>query len=42
MGKSERARRTKGGSYPLVWGDGSEVSVMEVVQLANEKVDVVR
>ena len=42
MRESKSARRTKGGSHPIVWGDRSEVSGMEIVQLANEKVDVVR
>ena len=42
MGKGESTRRTKGGGHPIVWGNGSEVPGMEVVQLANEKVDVVR
>ena len=42
MRESESARRTKGESHPIVWGDGSEVPGMEVVQLANEKVNVVR
>ena len=42
MGKGESTRRTKGGGHPIVWGDGSKVPGMEVVQLANEKVDVVR
>ena len=42
MGKSEGARRAKGRSHPIVWGDGSEVSGVEVVQLANKKVNVVR
>ena len=42
MREGESARRTKGRGHPIVWGDGSEVSGMEVVQLANEKIDVVR
>ena len=42
MGEGEGARRAKGRSHPIVWGDGSEVSGVEVVQLANKKVDVVR
>ena len=42
MGKGESTRGTKGRSHPIVWGDGSEVSSVEVVQLANKKVDVVR
>ena len=42
MRKGESARRTKGRGHPIVWGDGSEVSGMEVVQLTNEKIDVVR
>ena len=42
MRKGESARRAKGRGHSIVWGDGSEVSGVEVVQLANKKVDVVR
>ena len=42
MGKGESVRRAKGRGHPIVWGDGSEVSDVEVVQLANKKVDIVR
>ena len=35
-------RRAKGRGHPIVWGDGSKVSGVEVVQLANKKIDVVR
>ena len=42
MGKGKGVRRVKGRGHPIVWGDGSEVSNVEVVQLANKKVDVVR
>ena len=42
MREGESTRRAEGGSHPIVWGDGSEVSGVEVVQLANKKVDVVR
>ena len=42
MREGESARRAEGRSHPIVWGDGSEVSGVEVIQLANKKVDVVR
>ena len=42
MGKNESMRRTKRRGYPIVRGDRSEVSSVEIVQLPNEKVDVVR
>ena len=42
MGKGEGTRRAEGRGHPIVRGDGSEVLVVEVVQLTNKKVDVVR
>ena len=42
MGKSESARRTEGGSNSIVGGDRSEVMIMEIVELTNKKVNVVR
>ena len=42
MREGESARRAEGRSHLIVWGDGSEVPGVEVVQLANEKIDVVR
>ena len=42
MGKGEGARRAKGRGHPIIRGDRSEVSGVEVVQLANKKVNVVR
>ena len=42
MGKGEGARRAKRRGHPIVRGDRSKVSVVEVVQLTNKKVDVVR
>ena len=42
MGKGEGARRAKGRGHSVVRGDGSKALGVEVVQLANKKVDVVR
>ena len=42
MGKSESARRTKGRGDSIVRGDGPKIASVEVVELANEKVNVVR
>ena len=42
MGKGESARRSERGSHPIVGGDGSKVAGVEIVQLTNEKVNVVR
>ena len=42
MGKGESTRRAKRGSYLIVGSNGSEVAGMEIVQLTNEKVNVVR
>ena len=42
MRKGEGARRSKGRGHPIVGGDGSEVPGVKVVQLANEKINVVR
>ena len=40
--KSEGTRRAKRRSHPIVRGDGYKVSSVEVVQLPNKKVKVVR
>ena len=42
MGKSEGTRRAKRGGDSVVGSDGAEVPCMEIVQLPNEEVDVVR
>ena len=42
MRESESTRRAKRGSDSVVRGDGPKVASMEVVQLANKKIDVVR
>ena len=42
MGKRESSRRTKGRGHSVVWSDGPEVAGMEIVELTNKKVDVVR
>ena len=42
MRESESARRAKGGGDSIVGGDRSEVSSVEVVELTNEKINVVR
>ena len=42
MRESEGTRRAKGGSDLVVGSDGAEVPRMEIVQLPNEEVDVVR
>ena len=40
--ESEGTRRTKGGSDLIVGGDGTEIPSMEIVQLPNKEIDVVR
>ena len=42
MRKGEGVRRLKGRGHPIVGGDGSEVPGVEVVQLTNKKIDIVR
>ena len=42
MGKSESARRTERGGNLIVRSDRVEVSGMEVVELPNKEIDVVR
>ena len=42
MREGESARRAKGGSDSIVGGDRPKVASVEVVELANKKVDVVR
>ena len=42
MGESESTRGTKGRSDLVVGGDRAEVPGMEVIQLPNKKVDIVR
>ena len=42
MRESESTRRAKRGGDSIVGGDRPEVSSVEVVELANEKVNVVR
>ena len=42
MREGESARRTEGRSDPVVRGDGSEVTIMEIVELTNKKVNVIR
>ena len=42
MREGESTRRVKRGGNSIVRGDGPEVASMEVVELTNEKVNVVR
>ena len=42
MGKGEGTRRAKGRGDSVVRSDGPEVTSMEIVELTNEKVNVVR
>ena len=42
MGKGESTRRAKGGGDLIVRSDGPKVVSMEVVELTNEKVNIVR
>ena len=42
MGKGEGTRRAKGRGDSVVRGDGPKVVSMEVVELTNEKVNIVR
>ena len=42
MRERESARRTKGGGHSIVGSDRSEITGVEIVELANKKVDVVR
>ena len=42
MRKSKGTRRAKGGSDLIVGGDGTEIPGVEIVQLPNKEVDVVR
>ena len=42
MGKGEGKRRAKGRGDSVVRGDGPEVASVEIVELTNEKVNVVR
>ena len=42
MREGEGTRRTKRGGDSIVGGDRPEVSSMEIVELTNEKVNVVR
>ena len=42
MREGESTRRAKGRGDSIVRGDGPEVASVEVVELSNEEVDVVR
>ena len=42
MREDESARRAEGRSNSIVRGDGPEVLIMEVVELTNKKVNVIR
>ena len=42
MGKGEGTRRSKRRGDSFVRGDGPEVTSMKIVELTNEKVNVVR
>ena len=42
MGEGESTRRAKGGGDSIVRGDGPKVASVEVVELSNKKIDVVR
>ena len=42
MREGESARRAEGRSDPIIRSDGSEVMIMEIVELTNKKVNVVR
>ena len=42
MRESESVRRMKGRSHSIVGSDGPKVAGVEVIELSNKKVDVVR
>ena len=42
MGERESARRAKRRGHSVVWSDRPEVTGVEIVELANEKIDIVR